>query len=117
MSKAAGFFEPGDAEVVRLVEVPDPEAGPGQARVRVRAAGVQPFDVVVVAGIILRQAAGVLTGIPIRTPTAAGSGHATRTAPAKGRPEIETIRTTSPVRGAWTIRLAPRYIPMWCLSG
>jgi NADPH:quinone reductase-like Zn-dependent oxidoreductase len=61
MSKAAGFFEPGGPEVVRLVDVPDPEAGPGQVRVRVKTAGVQPFDVAVVAGTILRQAAGVLT--------------------------------------------------------
>lgn len=60
MGKAAGFLEPGGPEVVRLVDVPDPEAGSGQVRVRVKTVGVQPFDVAVVAGIILRQAAGVL---------------------------------------------------------
>lgn len=55
MSKAAVFFEPGGPEVLRVAEVPDPTAGPGQVRVRVKAAGVQPFDVAVVAGQIHRQ--------------------------------------------------------------
>lgn len=55
MSKAAGFFEPGGPEVLRLIDVDEPQAGPGQVRVRVKAAGVQPFDIAVVAGSIHRQ--------------------------------------------------------------
>lgn len=64
MSKAAVFFEPGGPEVLRVAEVPDPTAGPGQVRVRVRAAGVQPFDVAVVAGQIHRQADPTVPTIP-----------------------------------------------------
>lgn len=53
MSKAAGFFEPGGPEVLGFIDVAEPQAGPGQVRVRVKAAGVQPFDVAVVAGFTL----------------------------------------------------------------
>ncbi len=48
--KAAGFSEAGGPEVLRLIEVPTPHAGDGQVRVRVRAAGVQPYDAAVRAG-------------------------------------------------------------------
>ncbi|NIH79076.1 NADP-dependent oxidoreductase [Amycolatopsis viridis] len=48
--KAAAFTEPGGPEVLRTMDLPDPQAGPGQVRVRVRAAGVQPFDAAVRAG-------------------------------------------------------------------
>ncbi|MEO3873265.1 NADP-dependent oxidoreductase [Nonomuraea sp. B12E4] len=48
--RAAAFTEPGGPEVLKVMEVPAPQAGPGQVRVRVRAAGVQPFDTVVRAG-------------------------------------------------------------------
>ena len=54
MSKAAAFFEPGGPEVLRLIDVAEPQAGPGQVRIRVMAAGVQPFDIAVVAGDIHR---------------------------------------------------------------
>jgi NADPH:quinone reductase-like Zn-dependent oxidoreductase len=55
MSKAAGFFEPGGPEVLRLIDVDDPQAGQGQVRIQVKAAGVQPFDIAVVEGAIHRQ--------------------------------------------------------------
>ncbi|MFF0865038.1 NADP-dependent oxidoreductase [Nonomuraea sp. NPDC050227] len=48
--RAAAFAEPGGPEVLKVMEVPAPQAGPGQVRVRVRAAGVQPFDAAVRAG-------------------------------------------------------------------
>jgi enoyl reductase len=38
------FDEYGGPDVLHLAEAPDPQAGPGQLRIRVRAAGVQPFD-------------------------------------------------------------------------
>ncbi|HEU4421365.1 MAG TPA: NADP-dependent oxidoreductase [Pilimelia sp.] len=45
MTTAVVFDRYGPPEVLRLAELPDPVAGPGQIRVRVKAAGVQPFDV------------------------------------------------------------------------
>ena len=42
--RAAAFTEPGPPDVLRILDVPTPRAGPGEVRVRVRAAGVQPYD-------------------------------------------------------------------------
>ncbi|HEX5542680.1 MAG TPA: NADP-dependent oxidoreductase [Micromonospora sp.] len=50
MSKAIVFYEPGGPEVLRLIDVPEPQAGPGEVQIRVKAAGVQPFDIAVVEG-------------------------------------------------------------------
>ncbi|MFC4015794.1 NADP-dependent oxidoreductase [Nonomuraea purpurea] len=50
LMRAAAFAEPGGPEVLKVMELPAPQAGPGQVRVRVRAAGVQPFDLSVRAG-------------------------------------------------------------------
>ena len=48
--RAAIFDSYGPPEVLRLGDLPDPHAGSGQVRVRIRAAGVQPFDVAVRRG-------------------------------------------------------------------
>jgi NADPH:quinone reductase-like Zn-dependent oxidoreductase len=48
--RAAAFTEPGPPDVLRLLEVPTPTAAPGEVRVRVRTAGVQPYDAAVRAG-------------------------------------------------------------------
>ncbi len=48
--KVAAFARPGPPEVLELMEFPDPHADAGQVRVRVRAAGVQPYDCAVRAG-------------------------------------------------------------------
>ncbi|MET7327571.1 NADP-dependent oxidoreductase [Nonomuraea sp. NPDC005650] len=48
--RAAAFAEPGGPEVLKVMELPAPQAGPGEVRVRVHAAGVQPFDTAVRAG-------------------------------------------------------------------
>ncbi|WP_406636093.1 NADP-dependent oxidoreductase [Amycolatopsis sp. WGS_07] len=42
--KAVRFAEYGGPDVLHLAEVPEPHAGPGQIRVAVRAAGVNPHD-------------------------------------------------------------------------
>ncbi len=42
--KAVLFAEYGDPEVLQVQEVDEPHAGPGQVRIRVRAAGVNPMD-------------------------------------------------------------------------
>ncbi|GIF46177.1 hypothetical protein Afe04nite_07160 [Asanoa ferruginea] len=48
--RAAAFSSPGGPEVLHLMTLPDPVAAPGQVLVRVRAAGVQPYDCAVRAG-------------------------------------------------------------------
>jgi NADPH:quinone reductase-like Zn-dependent oxidoreductase len=50
MTKAVVFDAFGPPEVLRLADLPEPQAGPGEVRVRVRAAGVQPFDISVRRG-------------------------------------------------------------------
>ena len=44
MTKAIVFEEFGGPEVLQVVDVPEPHAGPGQIRVRVTAAGLNPVD-------------------------------------------------------------------------
>src|SRR5216117_2696283 len=44
MATAIVFDRYGDPDVLHLVELADPEPGPGEVRIRIRAAGVQPFD-------------------------------------------------------------------------
>jgi NADPH:quinone reductase-like Zn-dependent oxidoreductase len=53
--KAVQFAEYGDPDVLRLVEVDEPHAGPGQIRVRVRAAGVNPVDWKVRSGMMAQD--------------------------------------------------------------
>jgi enoyl reductase len=52
--RAAVFDRYGPPEVLRIAALDTPEPGPGQVRVAVRAAGVQPFDVAVRRGWIKR---------------------------------------------------------------
>jgi len=47
---AVTFAKFGDPSVLELTTMPDPHAGPGQVRIAVRAAGVNPFDWKVRAG-------------------------------------------------------------------
>lgn len=49
--KAVGLTEFGGPEVLRMLDLPVPEAGPGQIRVRVTAAAVNPVDSLVRRGI------------------------------------------------------------------
>ncbi len=42
--RAVGITRFGGPEVLHVVELPDPEAGPGEVRIRVRAAAVNPTD-------------------------------------------------------------------------
>src|SRR3954447_3992489 len=48
--KAVAFTEFGGPEVLKVLDLPEPHAGPGEVRVRVKAAGVQPYDAAVRAG-------------------------------------------------------------------
>ncbi|HET9079004.1 MAG TPA: NADP-dependent oxidoreductase [Trebonia sp.] len=44
MMKAVRFSRFGGPEVLKIVDLPDPHPGPGQVRIAVRAAGVNPID-------------------------------------------------------------------------
>src|SRR6201999_2307922 len=44
MVKAARFSRFGGPEVLEIVDLPDPHPGPGEVRIAVRAAGVNPSD-------------------------------------------------------------------------
>ncbi|MFD8751422.1 NADP-dependent oxidoreductase [Kitasatospora sp. NPDC059577] len=48
--KAVTVTRSGGPEVLRVTEVPDPQPGPGEVRVRVYAAGVQPVDLAIREG-------------------------------------------------------------------
>ncbi|MEV4109931.1 NADP-dependent oxidoreductase [Nonomuraea sp. NPDC049695] len=49
--KAVGLTEFGGPDVLRVLELPVPEAGPGEIRIRVHAAAVNPVDTMVRRGI------------------------------------------------------------------
>ncbi|MFI7003614.1 NADP-dependent oxidoreductase [Nocardia sp. NPDC050175] len=48
--KAVGFHDFGDPDVLRVLELPEPQAGPGEVRIRVHAAAVNPTDVLLRTG-------------------------------------------------------------------
>lgn len=50
--RAIGFDQPGGPEVFRLLEVPEPHAGPGEVRIKVRAATVNPSDLATRSGVM-----------------------------------------------------------------
>jgi NADPH:quinone reductase len=50
MTAAIGLTEYGPASVLGPVEIPEPHAGPGEVRIRVRAAAVNPVDTIIRAG-------------------------------------------------------------------
>ncbi|MFI1439048.1 NADP-dependent oxidoreductase [Streptomyces fructofermentans] len=52
--KAVGFTEFGGSEVMRVLELPEPHAGPGQVRIKVAAAAVHPADVNIRTGLSAR---------------------------------------------------------------
>ncbi|GAA2361874.1 NADP-dependent oxidoreductase [Dactylosporangium salmoneum] len=62
--RAAAFAEPGPPDVLTLLELPEPQAGPGEVRVRVKAAGVQPFDAGLRRGWVPPYATVTLPQIP-----------------------------------------------------
>jgi NADPH:quinone reductase-like Zn-dependent oxidoreductase len=63
--KAVQFSEYGGPEVLRVVEVDGPHAGPGQVRIAVRAAGVNPSD-------WMKARAGRWRDMPIPLPSGIG---------------------------------------------
>ncbi len=53
--KAIGYTEFGGPEVLRVMDLPEPHAGPGQVRVRVKAAAVNPADTAARSGWMKRN--------------------------------------------------------------
>ncbi len=53
--KAVRYAEYGGVDVLNVVEVPKPEPGPGQALVEVRAAGINPGEAKIRAGLLAAQ--------------------------------------------------------------
>lgn len=48
--RAVGFFEPGEPDVLQVVDIPEPHPGPGEVRIRIHAAAVNPADTLRRAG-------------------------------------------------------------------
>jgi NADPH:quinone reductase-like Zn-dependent oxidoreductase len=63
--KAVQFSEYGEPDVLHVAEVEEPHAGPGQIRIAVRAASVNPID--------WKVRSGMLAERPLATPTTPGS--------------------------------------------
>jgi NADPH:quinone reductase-like Zn-dependent oxidoreductase len=61
---AARYHEYGGPEVLRVEEAPQPHAGPGQVRIAVRAASVNPFDWKVRAGYLAEAMPTTFPAIP-----------------------------------------------------
>jgi NADPH:quinone reductase len=57
--KAIGLFEYGGPEVLRLVELPEPDARGGEVRVKVRAAAINPADVMLREGLLRASYEGI----------------------------------------------------------
>lgn len=77
MARAIVHTEIGSSDVLRLVEVPDPVAGPGEVVVRIEAAGVNPIDI--------KQRSGLRPLPPITQPRHVGfDGAGTITAIGEG---------------------------------
>jgi NADPH:quinone reductase-like Zn-dependent oxidoreductase len=64
MSTAITFSEYGPPEVLRPTEVTPPEPGPGQVRIRVRAASVNPLDMKIRSGLMAKAAPARFPVIP-----------------------------------------------------
>lgn len=50
--RAVGFTEFGGPEVMRVLDLPEPHAGPGQVRIKVAAADINPSDIAYRSGLI-----------------------------------------------------------------
>src|SRR6267142_4954565 len=91
--KAIRVEEFGEPEVMRLIDVPEPQAGPNELLVRIRAAGVNPVDTYIRAG---KYAAKPT--LPY-TPGKDGAGIVERAAP--GFEEGEPVFLCGPISGTY----------------
>ena len=100
--RALVFDRFGPPDVLHLADRPDPEPGPGEVLVRVRAAGVQPFDVAV--------RGGRMPGMPVRFPQQIGQEYAgvvERLGPGAG---TTGLAPGTPVLGSTMLRAAAELV-------
>ena len=62
--RAVGVTEFGGPEALQVIELPEPQAGPGEMRIRVRAAAVNPTDTLIRSGARARQPQDVPPYVP-----------------------------------------------------
>ncbi|MEV4300840.1 quinone oxidoreductase family protein [Microbispora rosea] len=102
--QAVGLYEFGGPEVLRVVDLPEPHAGPGEVRVRVRAVAVNPADALLRSGALARLFTGV------RAPYVPGMdvagvvdeiGPGTETALAPGDPVMAMVHPIGPAAGGY----------------
>lgn len=102
--QAVGLYEFGGPDVLRVVDLPEPHAGPGEVRVRVRAAAVNPADTLVRSGVHARALAGVpapyVPGMDIAgVIDEIGPGAETELSP--GEPVMAMVMPLGPAGGAY----------------
>ncbi|RAO14826.1 2-haloacrylate reductase [Micromonospora noduli] len=101
--RAVGLLRYGGPEVLRVVEIPTPHAGPGEVRIRVRAAAVNPADTLIRAGMTpvrLRGSDPLLPGQDIAgTIDEVGSGTSGVLAP--GDPVMAMVNPTRAAGGGY----------------
>ena len=114
MVKAARFSRFGGPEVLEIVDLPDPHPGPGQVRIAVHAAGVNPSDWKKREGLMDpelpqtmgHEAAGVVDELGEGVADVAVPAHWTSSAPGTA---ARWSSTAPPEASA-----APRFSSPWC---
>lgn len=111
--RAARFHQYGDPGVLTVEEAPEPHAGPGQIRIRVRATSVNPIDWKVRAGHLAEimptsfpavpgsDAAGVVDEIGAGV-TGVGTGDAVFGLAIGGAAELAVLTAWAPVPSRWS---------------
>lgn len=101
--KAVGLSRFGGPEVLAVIERPEPHAGPGHVRIRVRAAAVNPVDTLIRVGasaVTLRGAEPLVPGLDVAG-TVDEIGPDTRTSLAVGDRVMAMVNPTRPEGGGY----------------
>ncbi|MFI5607942.1 NADP-dependent oxidoreductase [Amycolatopsis sp. NPDC051903] len=105
--RAIGLTRFGGPEVLSVVELPDPHAGPGEVRVRVRAAAVNPADTLIRVGASPLRPRGdrpIIPGLDIAG-TIDELGPGTETGLAVGDRVLAMVNPTRPAGGGYAERV------------